>query len=203
MAVHTHNVGLRRIAVAHVGHVVDVDDRAVHRLDGQIVQIVNTVGAELVSTWYSKRSILMVPEGAIMFCAPMALTTSAGDSPLACSACHIEVDLDLALLAAVGKRRLRAFDRGQLGANGVGGQVVQLLLVEALAAKAQLQNGNAGSVVLNDERRKVPGGRLRNCDLADGSHLGDRLADVHMGLEEDLDDRRRPPATATRCARCR
>ena len=30
-AVHAHDVGLRRIAVAHVGHVADVDDRAVDR----------------------------------------------------------------------------------------------------------------------------------------------------------------------------
>jgi hypothetical protein len=45
-----------------------------------------SVGAELVSTWYSKRSSLMVPEGAITFCAVMALTTSDGDSPRACNA---------------------------------------------------------------------------------------------------------------------
>ena len=34
-----HDVGLRREAVAHVGHVANVDGRAVHRLDRQIVQL--------------------------------------------------------------------------------------------------------------------------------------------------------------------
>ena len=32
---------------------------------------------------YSKRSIFIVPEGAMRFCTEMALTTSVGDSPLA------------------------------------------------------------------------------------------------------------------------
>ncbi len=40
-AVHPHDVGLRRTAVAHVGHVANVEDRAVHRLDGQVVQLVD------------------------------------------------------------------------------------------------------------------------------------------------------------------
>ncbi len=34
----------------------------------------------------------------------------------------------------------------------------------------------------------VPGGRLRNCDLADRRDLGHGAADVHVRLEEDLDD---------------
>ena len=100
-AIDADDVGLRRIAVAHVGHVADVDHGAVHRLDGQVVQVHRgREGAELVSTWYSKRSSLMVPEGAMTFCAAMALTTSAGESPRACKRVQIEIDHDLALLAA-------------------------------------------------------------------------------------------------------
>ena len=75
-------------AVAHVRHVADVNHRAVHRPDGQIVQLrPRSMGAELVSMAYSNRSIFIVPEGTIRFCAETAFTTSAGESPLACSAC--------------------------------------------------------------------------------------------------------------------
>ena len=147
-----------------------------------------TLGAELVSTAYSKRSIFIVPEGTIRFCAEMALTTSAGESPLACSACRSISTMDLALLAAVGKGRLRAFDGGQLGADGVGGQVVQLLLVEALAGEAQLQHRHAGGVVLDDEGRRGARRQAAQLHLADGGHLGHGAADVHVRLEEDLDD---------------
>ena len=94
------------------------------------------VGAELVSTAYSKRSIFIVPEGAMRFCAEMALTTSTGERPLACKRVQVKVHLNLALLAAVGKGRLRAFDGGQLGADVVLAHVVQLLLVESLAAQS-------------------------------------------------------------------
>ena len=104
---------------------------------GRLLRSSTTAGAELVSIAYSKRSIFMVPEGAIRFCAETALTTSAGERPLAWSACRSMIHLNLAHLAAVGEGRLRALDGGQLGADIVGGQVVQLLLVEALAGEAE------------------------------------------------------------------
>ena len=57
-------------------------------LMGRLFSSLTTLGAELVSTAYSKRSIFMVPEGTMRFCAETALTTSTGESPLACSACR-------------------------------------------------------------------------------------------------------------------
>ena len=39
VAVDVHDVGLRRIAVAHLGHVAHVDHRAVDRLDRQIGEV--------------------------------------------------------------------------------------------------------------------------------------------------------------------
>ncbi len=41
LAVHAHDVGLRRIAVAHVRDVAHVDHRAVVRTDRQVVQILD------------------------------------------------------------------------------------------------------------------------------------------------------------------
>src|SRR6185503_11294252 len=39
VAVDVHDVGLRRIAVAHLGNVAHVDDRTIDRLDGQTGQV--------------------------------------------------------------------------------------------------------------------------------------------------------------------
>ena len=101
----------------------------------------------------------------------------------------VQVHLNLALLAAVGKRCLRTLDGGQLGADGIGAQVEQLLLVETLPSDPQLQHGHAGSVVLNDERRRGARRQAAQLHLADCRHLGHGAADVHVRLEEDLDDR--------------
>ena len=48
-AIDAHDVGLRRVAVAHVGHVADVDHGAVHRLDGQVVQLIEHARAR---SWF-------------------------------------------------------------------------------------------------------------------------------------------------------
>ena len=54
LAIDAHDVGLRRIAVAHVGHVADVDDRAVDRLDGQVVQLVDKLRARSWFRWRTR-----------------------------------------------------------------------------------------------------------------------------------------------------
>ena len=67
-------------------------------------------------------------------------------------------------------------------------EVVQLLLVEALAGESQLQHRHAGGVVLNDEGRRRAGRQRAQLHLADGGDLGHGVADVDVRLEEDLDD---------------
>src|SRR6202012_5182236 len=43
-AVDVHHVGLGRIDVVHVGHVADVDVRAIGRLDRQVVEVLDRLG---------------------------------------------------------------------------------------------------------------------------------------------------------------
>jgi hypothetical protein len=86
------------------------------------------------------------------------------------------------LFAAIGKGGLRALDGRQLQADGLRGQVVQLLLIQARAGETQLQDGHAGGVVLDDEGRR--GTRRQRAQL----HLSHGLADIDIGMEEDLDD---------------
>ena len=103
LAVAADDVGLRRKAVADVGHVADVDGGVADGLDGQIVDLRRRApGLLLRSTSYSNCPIFEVPEGRIRFCWLTALTTSAGEIPLACIRSWPDVDHHLALFAAVG-----------------------------------------------------------------------------------------------------
>ena len=45
LALDVHHVGLRRVAVAHVGDVAHVDRRAVDGLDRQVADLVDELGA--------------------------------------------------------------------------------------------------------------------------------------------------------------
>ena len=55
----------------------------------------------------------------------MAVTTSVGESPLACKLRDVQVHLDLALLAAVRVGKNGALHGRQLGAQKIGRQIVQ------------------------------------------------------------------------------
>ena len=142
------------IAVAHMGHVADVDHRAVHRLDGQVVQVVDHRGRGVGLDRVLEAVDLHGARGRDQVLRGDGVDHIGGRKPLGLQRVQIEVHLNLALLAAVGKGRLRALDGGQLGADVVLAQIVQLLLVQALAGKPQLQHGNAGGVVLDDEGRR-------------------------------------------------
>ena len=188
LAVHADNVGLRGKAIAYMGDVADVDDGPVDRLDGKVVELIDHgrrgVGLhgvlEPVNLHGSGRSneVLRID----------GIHHIDGGKPFGLESVEVKVDLDLALLAAVGKGRLRSFNGGQLSSNVVRSQIVQPLLIHALPGKAQLQNRNAGGVVLDDEGRRGARRQAAQLDLADGGDLGDSAADVHMRLKEDFDD---------------
>ena len=83
-----------------------------------------------------------------------------GAEPPGLQLVEIEVDHHLALLAAVGVRDGRSGNGDELGAQKVDGDVVQLGLAQALAGEAELQNGNGGGVVVEDQRRQGAWGHV-------------------------------------------
>ena len=103
-----------------------------------------------------------VPVGRIRFCTLMALTTSLGASPRDWQRCEVDVDLDLALLAAVRERDRGALDGRELRANGVVAEVEELLLRDALAREGELED-RARSTRCSVMMRGgvVPGGSCR------------------------------------------
>ena len=56
------------------------------------------------------------------------------------------------------------------------------------AGKAQLQDRHGGGVVIQDQRRSDAGRHLLQHRLGDRGHLGGGGADIHIGMEEYLDD---------------
>src|SRR5581483_11535018 len=91
-------------------------------------------------------------------------------------------------LAAVRKGHGRALNGGELGADEVLAEVEELLLAEGFAFEAELDDGDAGSVVFNDAGRGGPGREDLEQRLRDGGDLGKRHLDFGVGLEEDAGD---------------
>ncbi len=77
----------------------------------------------------------------------------------------------------------------QLHAQKVGGDVVQLLLGEALAGECQLQDGYRGGVVIDNQRRLRAGGQLAHRRLRRGRDLSVGSSEIRSRLEEDADQR--------------
>ncbi len=144
------------------------------------------VGLELdIRSW----PILAVPDGQDQVLRGDGVDDVGGRQTLGLQRLDVEVDLNLALLAAIRIRDLRALHGGELGTDEVQAEVVQLLLGESLAGEAKLQNRDAGGVELDDQRRRGAWRERAQGGLRDGGDLGDRVRDLDARLKIDLDDR--------------
>src|ERR1700704_6637290 len=85
----------------------------------------------------------------------------------------VDIDHDLPVFPAVGGRERNAGDRSELLAQAIDAVVVELLLVEIVGCQAELEDRNARSIELHDDRRLDPDGHER----ANGIRCGDDLCD--------------------------
>ena len=111
-----------------------------------------------------------------------------GESPLGEKLFRIEVHHDRAELAAVRQRHGGALNGGQRVSDEVLPQVEQFLLAQSLAFQAQLQDGNAGGVVLDDAGREGAGWEDSQQSLGNGGYLRQRQLDLGVGLEIHAND---------------
>jgi hypothetical protein len=153
-SIHAHDVGLRGVTVAHMGHVADIDDRPVDRADGQVVQLIDDLRSGVGFDRVLEAVDLHGAGGNDQILRGDGVDHIDRRKPLGLQRVQVQIHLNLARLAAVGEGRLRALDGGQRNADGVRSQVVQLLLVQPLTREAEHQHGHAGGVVLHDERRR-------------------------------------------------
>src|SRR6185437_14433713 len=188
LAVDADDVGLWRVTVAHVAHVVHIDGRPIDGLNGQIVESCDgfrrAVGLNLIVEVADlciagRRNYVLRADG---------VDDIGGGEPEGLQLLCVDVHLHIALLAAIRVGQRGAFHGCKLGADEVGAEVVELLLAETLAGEGQLQNRHAGGAVLDDERRAGALRILTDRGLADGSDLRHGLRDVDSGLEVNLGD---------------
>ena len=112
-----------------------------------------------------------------------------GRKPMGLQLLGVDIYLHLPLLAAIGERHRRTLHRGQLRANEVRAEVVQLLLGQAGPGEPELQHRHARRTVLNDQGRVGALRILPQRRLRDRGDLRDGLRDVDVGVEIYLDHR--------------
>src|ERR1019366_4468367 len=118
-----HNVGLRRKAVANVGDVTQVNRRAVHRLDRQVVQIGDGLRTAVHLDLIFQRPDLGRAAGSNQVLRVNGVDDVGGREPVGLQPWQVEVNLDLAYLAAIGVGHGRAVDGRQLSAQKILPQV--------------------------------------------------------------------------------
>jgi hypothetical protein len=186
VAVGAHHVLLHRVAVMHLADVLDEHGGTARILDRDVVEIVdggrNRVGAhgELgvadLGEARRQRQVLGVD----------GVDDVERGQPLGLQLERVDVDHDLAVLAAGWRRQRHAVDRGELLAQAVDAVVVELLLVQRVGRKPDLQHGHAGCIVLHHHRR-LDARRHQHADEVGGrDDLRNREVEVDVRLEEHL-----------------
>ena len=145
--------------------------------------------------------IFDVPAGRIRFCVADRVDHVGRRQPLGLQRVRIEVDHDLRLLAAVGLRNRRALDRGQLRAEEVHAEVVELLLGQALARQPELEDRDVEALYVMMNGGVVPGGSWRSTDCEIAAICATAASVLAPGWKKTLTTACR--AASTRCARCR
>ena len=187
-AIDVNDIGLRRIAVPDVCDVVNIDHGAIGGLDRQIAEafdrqrrVVQVDGifelADLLRAHRGNDVLRRQRIGDILRRQSARLQRG-----------RIEIDLDLALLAAKGP-----WDRGPRHGHErrpqlVGRDVEQILFCQSLTHQRDLNDRHGRGVVVEDQRRRRTGRHLLDHGLRDRRDLRIRSADIHVRLKEDLDD---------------
>ncbi len=183
-----HDIGLRRIAVTHLGDVAQVDHRAVDRLDRQVAEIFEPAGRVIELDRILEAADLLGPHRGDQVLGRQRV----GDIlPRQSAGLHgggIQIYLDLALLAPERVRNRGTGDRHQRGADHVDGKVAEVLLAQPLTRQRDLQDRHRRGAVVQDQRRRGARRHLLEKRLGDRRHLRVGGADIDARLKEDLDD---------------
>ncbi len=181
-----HDVLLHQPAVVHLAHVLHEDGGAVHHLDRDVVEVVDAgrcgVGAHRILRIADLRGARR--QGQVLGIDRVHHVERR--EPLGDEFRRIEVDHDLAVLAARGRRQGNTRNRRQLLAHPVDAIVVELLLVQGIRAQADLQHRHARGVELHHDRRLDAGRHQRTDGIGRCDDLRDREVEIDVRLEVDL-----------------
>ncbi len=188
LAIGQNDVCLRRKAVANVGDVLHINRGAVDGLHRQIVEFLNGLRAAIHFDHVLKRAQFRRSRGQDQVLGIHGADNVNRGKSLGLERLGIDVDADDALLAAVGKRRCSAWNRGELGADEIIAIIKELLFAERVARQTNLNHWHSRSRVDNHQGRSRSGRQKPQECLRDGTRLSERRLDVRAGLEEDLDE---------------
>ena len=187
-SVELDDVGLRRRSVVDVGNVAHEDDGAVDHLDRHVVEVGDRLGRIVEVEGEFVGADLLRPDRRDLVLPGERIADIIRGKTVGVQRLLIQIDLNLARRAAIGERKLRPRDGGELGADEVLGEVEQLDLGERVARQRELDDRDARGVIDQDDRRRRALRKLLEDGLRYRGHLRLRSIDVHVRLEVDLDD---------------
>ncbi len=174
---------LRRRAVADMGDVAHVDGRAVHRLDRQIVERIDRRRRVVELDIILERADLCEADRVDLVLLGDRVADVLARQALGLERLWIEIELDLALLAAERIGNGGARHRHELRPDLVLREIEQLLFGQARPRQRKLHDRHRRGVVVEDQRRRHARRQLLEDRLRDRGDLRGRRLDVGIGLE--------------------
>ena len=149
------DIGLHRKAVAHLRDVLHIDGRAVHGLDGQVVQFVEHQRAAVDPDLIFGLRQLGGARGQNQVLQVQGIRDVDRRKLFGVELVQIQVHHHRPRLSAKRIRNGRALHGAERRADEVVAQIEDFLLAQSLAGKAQLQDGNARRVVFQNVGRET------------------------------------------------
>ncbi len=141
---------LNRESVPNRRHVLEINRRAVHRFDRQVVHLADNLGTIVQANRIFGIAHLDGAGRQDQVLKIERVRDVDGRQLLGVKRVRVQIHYHLALLAAVRAGHRGALNGGQRGPDEVLRQVINLLLAQGLAFQPQLQDRHAGRVVLQD-----------------------------------------------------
>ena len=154
------DIGLRRIAVAHAGDVADIDHGAVDGLDRQVAEVLHLDRGIVELEGIFEAADLLGANRRDQVLRSQRVGDVLPGQAARLQRFGIEVDLDLALLAAERIWDRRARHRDQRRAELVDADVGEVLFGQAFTRQRDLNDRHRGGAVVEDQRRRRTGRQL-------------------------------------------
>ena len=164
-------------------HIADVHHGAVHVADWNFVQVIQNFRAAVGRNIVLNRSHLRRARRQDDVLGEDRIVDVRRRQASCVESIRINVNLHHAELAAIGHRDGCALNRDKLSADKTVRKIVEFLFAQLIAAQARQNHRNAGSVVLEDERREDARRQHTNDLLRLRIDLSDCRLDRHVGME--------------------
>ena len=182
MSILPDDVGLGCKPVSNIGHVAHIDCGAAHHFHRKIVDLGNALRTGIHIDVIFELPYFERARRQNQVLGSNGADHVGGRQALRLQLRKVEIDHDLALFAAVGIRDRRARNGHQLGSQKVQANVIQFLFLHILAGERELENGHAGGVVDDNQRRIYTRRHLPEDGLRNRGHLRDAGGHVGRGL---------------------